>query len=154
MAKLRAALKRKKLLEKDRTSIEIGTVENFQGQEKKIIIISTVRSSTEHVRLDYRTKLGFLKNPKRFNVAITRAKALLIVVGNPLILMEDREWREFILYVHENGGCTGEKTLVTDYSRQQTGFGDSSSDRSDNSSDDDFGEGDFGAEQPWRRGDE
>ena len=45
-----------------------------------------VRSSASYVSFDQRHALGFLSNPKRFNVAITRAQALLIVIGNPHIL--------------------------------------------------------------------
>lgn len=95
-------------------------MEEFQGQERSVIIISTVRSSQSFVQLDLDFNLGFLKNPKvcglaggrnssflrslpsgdanpsslqRFNVAVTRAKALLIVVGNPLLLGHDSDWK-------------------------------------------------------------
>lgn len=47
-------------------------MEEFQGLERRVIIISTVRSSAEHLAFDARHKLGFLANPKRFNVAVTR----------------------------------------------------------------------------------
>lgn len=53
--------------------VEIGTAEYYQGREKKIIIISTVKS---------RSHVGFLKSEKRLNVCITRAKSLLILIGN------------------------------------------------------------------------
>lgn len=53
--------------------VEIGTTEYYQGREKKIIIISTVKS---------RDTVGFLKSEKRLNVCFTRAKSLLIIVGN------------------------------------------------------------------------
>uniref|UniRef100_A0A8B9S8E3 RNA helicase n=1 Tax=Apteryx owenii TaxID=8824 RepID=A0A8B9S8E3_APTOW len=62
---------------------------------------------SEYLRLDETFKLGFLKNPKRLNVAITRAKALLIVVGNPAVLSKDRHWRRFLAYCKEEGGYTG-----------------------------------------------
>lgn len=68
---------------------QIGSVEEFQGQEKKVIILSTVRSIKENETADDASlisALGFLANPKRFNVSISRAIALLIVIGNPLIL--------------------------------------------------------------------
>lgn len=42
--------------------------------------------------------IGFWQNPKRFNVAITRAKALLVVVGSPLVLMKDSNWRELLRF--------------------------------------------------------
>ena len=60
------------------------------------MIISTVRSSKEWVKSDQEHALGFLTNPKRMNVAITRAIALLIVVGCPEVLTEDRYWRALI----------------------------------------------------------
>nr|XP_013799018.1 PREDICTED: putative helicase MOV-10 [Apteryx mantelli mantelli] len=44
---------------------------------------------------------------QRLNVAITRAKALLIVVGNPAVLSKDRHWRRFLAYCKEEGGYTG-----------------------------------------------
>lgn len=72
--------------------IKVGSTEMFQGQEKRVIIISTVRSSPDWVGCDVRHNLGFLHNPKRFNVAITRAQALLIVVGNPNVLRLDFHW--------------------------------------------------------------
>ena len=56
-----------------------------------MIIVSTVRSQQKFLAHDFRHKLGFLRNPKRFNVAITRAKALLIVVGNPYLLFQVRD---------------------------------------------------------------
>ncbi|KAM6492610.1 P-loop containing nucleoside triphosphate hydrolase protein [Amanita muscaria] len=87
--------------------IKVGSVEEFQGQERKVIIISTVRSSQEFVEYDLRHTLGFVASPRRFNVAITRAKALLIIVGDPNVLSLDPLWRSFLNYVFINGGWTG-----------------------------------------------
>lgn len=70
----------------DRPNIKVGSVEQFQGQEREVIIISTVRSTVKHNEFDKAHYLGFLSNPRRFNVAATRAKSLLIVIGNPHII--------------------------------------------------------------------
>ena len=72
-----------------------------------MIIVSTVRSTAEYVNLDSQYKLGFLSNAKRFNVAITRAKALLIIVGNPHILSQDKDWAALLAFAREQGCYTG-----------------------------------------------
>jgi superfamily I DNA and/or RNA helicase len=92
--KLREALGRRGL----RQEVMVGTTEEFQGQERLVIIVSTVRSSPEYLVADSEHRLGFLANPKRFNVAITRARGLLIVIGNPHILERDPDWRELLEY--------------------------------------------------------
>ncbi|XP_060698542.1 RNA helicase Mov10l1 [Hemiscyllium ocellatum] len=89
------------------SDLKVGSVEEFQGQEKLVIIVSTVRSSEENLAEDTRYVLGFLSNPKRFNVAITRAKALLIVVGNPHILLKDPCWGAFLEYCVTNNAYVG-----------------------------------------------
>jgi superfamily I DNA and/or RNA helicase len=55
--------------------LRFGTVDRFQGQEKDIIIVSLVRNNKHH-------NIGFAKKPNRVNVAFSRAKSLLIIVGN------------------------------------------------------------------------
>ncbi|KAF9057242.1 P-loop containing nucleoside triphosphate hydrolase protein [Panaeolus papilionaceus] len=99
--KLRAALRNVA------DGVKIGSVEEFQGQERRIIIISTVRSSKDFIEYDLRHTLGFVASPRRFNVAITRAQALLIVIGDPQVLSLDPLWRAFLNYIHLNGGWTG-----------------------------------------------
>ncbi|NWV53748.1 SDE3 helicase, partial [Daphoenositta chrysoptera] len=91
----------------DISQLKVGSVEEFQGQERHVILISTVRSCSTYLQLDQTFRLGFLKNPKRFNVAITRAKALLIVVGNPAVLSKDPHWLRFLRYCKEEGSYTG-----------------------------------------------
>ncbi|NXL73862.1 SDE3 helicase, partial [Leptocoma aspasia] len=91
----------------DISQLKVGSVEEFQGQERRVILISTVRSCSTYLQLDQTFRLGFLKNPKRLNVAITRAKALLIVVGNPTVLSKDDHWHRFLRYCKEQGGYTG-----------------------------------------------
>jgi superfamily I DNA and/or RNA helicase len=72
-------------------AIEINTVDAYQGREKDIIIISCVRSSEEK-------SIGFLNDYRRMNVAITRAKHFLWVVGNKRTLERNKNWRDFIDY--------------------------------------------------------
>jgi helicase MOV-10 len=88
-------------------TVKVGSVEEFQGQERRIIIISTVRSNSAFLATDRDYNLGFLDNPKRFNVAITRAKALLIVIGNPKLLSRDKYWNMLLQFVCSRGGYTG-----------------------------------------------
>ena len=52
------------------------------------MIGAQVRSNESLVGADVRHSVGFLSNPKRFNVAITRAQALLVVIGNPHVLCQ------------------------------------------------------------------
>nr|XP_060628672.1 helicase MOV-10 isoform X1 [Anolis sagrei ordinatus] len=87
--------------------LKVGSVEEFQGQERRVVLISTVRSSNHYLGFDEDFKLGFLKNPKRFNVAVTRAKALLIIVGNPMTLAKDEYWAGFLRYCRENNAYRG-----------------------------------------------
>jgi hypothetical protein len=100
--------KLRKLLEaKGSGGVKVGSTEEFQGQERKVIIISAVRSDPQFVEFDALHRLGFLGNPKRFNVAITRAKALLIIIGNPKVLRQDKHWNELLQYCLANKAYTG-----------------------------------------------
>ncbi|XP_039449839.1 putative helicase MOV-10 [Culex pipiens pallens] len=80
-------------------AVEVGSVEQYQGREKLIVLLSTVRSHTADV--------GFLNNVKRLNVAMTRAKALLVVIGNSYTLQHDANWFELVRYCKQNGAVVG-----------------------------------------------
>jgi superfamily I DNA and/or RNA helicase len=111
--KIRLALKAKGFDE----SLKVGSVETFQGQERRCIIISTVRSEQSRLDHDRKYNLGFVANEKRFNVAVTRAKALLVVIGNPRVLATDKKnWLPFLKYCQENESWTGEDWIHDDES--------------------------------------
>uniref|UniRef100_A0A1I8PWK1 RNA helicase n=1 Tax=Stomoxys calcitrans TaxID=35570 RepID=A0A1I8PWK1_STOCA len=86
---------------------KIGSVEEFQGQERDIILISTVRSTQKHLPNDIRHSLGFVQCAKRMNVAISRARYLLYIFGNPNLLVLDSCWRSFIKYCVDHDAYLG-----------------------------------------------
>ncbi|XP_039120023.1 probable RNA helicase SDE3 [Dioscorea cayenensis subsp. rotundata] len=101
-------LKLKKALESlEMPDLKVGSVEQFQGQEREVIIISTVRSTVKHNEFDRVFNLGFLSNPRRFNVSITRAKSLLIIIGNPHIITKDPYWDRLVRYCADHGSYQG-----------------------------------------------
>ncbi|XP_058797629.1 probable RNA helicase armi isoform X2 [Phymastichus coffea] len=95
------------LAELDLEIPKVGSVEEFQGQERKVIILSTVRTAEDKIRDDIRHALGFVAARERLNVAITRARSLLIIVGNPNLLQQDVYWRSVLEY------CKSRNAYVT-----------------------------------------
>lgn len=73
------------LLKQALPQLEIGTVDKFQGQEAAVVIYSVATSSPE----DAPRGMEFLYSPNRFNVAVSRAKALFILVAAPSIFEPD-----------------------------------------------------------------
>ena len=77
-------------------AVEVNTVDAYQGREKDVIIISTVRSNA-------RRTLGFVRDDRRMNVALTRARRAVVLVGDPATLREDDTWRTFIHQCTDDG---------------------------------------------------
>ncbi|XP_023954942.1 putative helicase MOV-10 [Bicyclus anynana] len=92
------------------TDIEVGTVESFQGKEKRVILVSTVRANCRLLDYDAKYGLGFLVDDKRYNVTLTRAKAKLIIIGNPACLTRDRKWRRYMEFARELNCYYGAET--------------------------------------------
>jgi len=80
----------------ERCPVEVKTVDGFQGREKEIIILSLVRSNE-------RGDIGFLKDYRRLNVAITRARSKLIILGNQETLSRDAVYRKLMDYIRWEG---------------------------------------------------
>ena len=77
-------------------TIDVNTVDGFQGQEKDIIILSCVRGGVDR-------GIGFLGDIRRMNVGFTRARNSLFVLGNARALKSNKNWRYFVDDAEERG---------------------------------------------------
>lgn len=77
-------------------ALEIDSVDGFQGREKELVLVSLVRSNMEG-------EMGFLADTRRMNVAMTRARRKLIVVGDSATLSSLKFYADFLKYAEEIG---------------------------------------------------
>ena len=89
---LRSLVKKREFFKPFRHLITVNTVDGFQGQERDIIVISLVRSNDEG-------QIGFLRDLRRMNVAITRARMKLIILGNPDTMAHHPFYRRLYDYI-------------------------------------------------------
>ena len=88
---LRRLLTKREYFKPFRRQISVNTVDGFQGQERDVIVISLVRSNDEG-------QIGFLRDLRRMNVAITRARMKVIILGNRQTMTRHPFYRQLWQY--------------------------------------------------------
>ena len=76
--------------------ITINTIDGFQGQERDVVYISLVRSNEKH-------EIGFLQDYRRMNVAMTRARMMLVVLGDSATIGQNAFYQQLMDYCAERG---------------------------------------------------
>ena len=90
---LRNKIKASGSLKPYRSLLTVNTVDGFQGQERDVIFISLVRANEDG-------QIGFLNDLRRMNVAITRARMKLVILGEAETMKRHKFYRELIEYIH------------------------------------------------------
>ena len=93
---IRRLLKMQHYFRRLKRHITVGTVDGFQGQERDVIVISLVRDNADG-------NIGFLRDLRRMNVAMTRARMKLIIIGNVQTLSHHRFYHELIKHIRSHG---------------------------------------------------
>ncbi len=97
---LKSLIKKYEFFKPYRRIISVNTVDGFQGQERDVILISLVRSNDEG-------QIGFLKDLRRMNVAMTRARMKLIILGNKDTMTKHPFYKKLWEYVEALQGDNG-----------------------------------------------
>ncbi|KAM3725298.1 DNA-binding protein [Dirofilaria immitis] len=84
------------LLKKSLKTIKVNSVDAFQGQECEVVVMSLVRNNSDG-------RIGFLKDERRFNVAVTRARRQFVLVGNIAMMKHAKHLQSLIEYMESQG---------------------------------------------------
>ncbi|GBG60481.1 hypothetical protein CBR_g5655 [Chara braunii] len=95
--------------------LEIDSIDGFQGREKAVVILDCVRSNND-------SNVGFLSDHRRLNVAISRARNKLVVIGDSATLAVDPVWKLFYDWasLFSNHACRGIESVVSEAGSHET----------------------------------
>ncbi|KAF1845480.1 P-loop containing nucleoside triphosphate hydrolase protein [Cucurbitaria berberidis CBS 394.84] len=100
--------------------VNIGPLEAFQGLENRVVIICTTRTRERFLDMDEKRGLGIIGQKRKMNVALTRAKEALFVIGSPVVLGQDEHWRQWLAFCWRNGLVADKKAV---WKGDEEGFG-------------------------------
>jgi len=89
--------------------VNIGPLEAFQGLEKRVVVLCTTRARKRFLAKDEKAGLGIVGGGRKMNVALTRAKEALFVIGNVEVLEQNQDWRQWLAFCWRNGLVSDEK---------------------------------------------
>ena len=92
---LRHLIKKETFFKPFRHLLSVNTVDGFQGQERDVIIVSLVRSNNDG-------QIGFLRDLRRMNVAMTRARSKLIIIGDHETLAHHEFYKKLYEYIKKH----------------------------------------------------